>query len=126
MILSLSVSVLTGCGSKEILENEKPAKIETESFSESDIVQDNANITESTEEIVTDTKTDINLFGAKIEPIAEEDAVVNIDGVEVKMMQTWEEFQQFLTDNGWTMEEPEDFLHDDKLVGSGYVNTHCG
>lgn len=124
LILSLSVSVLTGCGSKETPVNEQSVKNEIENSSEAVTVQDNVSSIESKEEVASDSKMNLNLF-SEIKPVSEEEVVINLGDVDIKLAQTWEEFKNFIDTNGWTMDE-EDYPTLGGRYGGGYVYTPYG
>ncbi len=107
-ILSLATFVLAGCGSKDATADEQTAETETNT---------------SLEDTVTDTDAGLNLFSS-IGPVAEEDAVATLGGVDIKVMQTWEEFKALMDANGWTMDE-DDYPSDDGY-GGGFVSTPYG
>ena len=63
----------------------------------------------------------------EIKVATEEDIVVNIDGIEVSLSQTWEEFQKVVEENGWTyLTDDSQFPREGHYTGSVDVQTHVG
>jgi len=110
MVLATVVS-LTACGgsSKEGEEVQKDTSVQEEQQSQK--------------------KNDKEVKKGGIAPAAEEDIVVYLGDVEVKMDQTWEEFQQLMETNGWTINgksDRGDFPMGNDYMGSGYIDTNVG
>lgn len=95
---------------------------------ESDSAKDNTENSKVEQSENTETKEPETEKAPVISAVKEEDAVIDFDGVKLPMTITWEEFKQFMTDNGWTFEDEEDEFPCEKhpLYGFGFINTNCG
>ena len=123
MMFALTMG-LVACGS-----NDKTNDKTNTGLGNADVnVEDSKN--DSSESLSTDSET-VDTEEEKtpvISPVKEEEAVIDFDGVKLPLTITWEEFKQFMTDNGWTFEDDEDDFPGEKrgLTGNGFIKTNCG
>jgi len=125
MMMSLLTMGLVACGSEKDTTN---TSAESNNVNVESNAQEN-NIDVSITEPTTDAETqDVEADKAPaISTVKEEEAIIDFDGVKLPMAISWEEFKQFMADNNWTFEDEEDeFPNENKLSGSGLVNTNCG
>lgn len=116
MVLMTCV-LMVGCGNES-------SKVNVENDStKNDIESSTAEQSKDTETTETEVEK-----APVISAVKEEDAVVDFDGIKLPMTITWEEFKQFMTDNGWTFEDDKDEFPCEKhpLHGRGFINTNCG
>lgn len=128
IMMSVLTMGLVACGSEKDTTNTSAESNKVNVESEA-INADNANTDSSSVEATTDSE--IQNVEAEETPaittVKEEEAVVDFDGVKLPMTISWEEFKQFMADNGWTFEDDEDeFPTESKLTAGGFVNTNCG
>ena len=92
---------------------------------ETENATENATVESTTDSATQNTEAEKT---SVISAVKEEEAVIDFDGVKLPMTISWDEFKQFMADNGWTFEDDEDeFPGGDKpLKGRGYINTNCG
>lgn len=124
-MVSVLTMALVACGNEGNNNNTEANsnKVNTESES----AKDNAESSKVEQSENTETKEPETEKTPVISAVKEEEAVVDFDGVKLPMTITWEEFKQFMADNGWTFEDDEDeFPNEKDLSGGGLVNTNCG
>ena len=120
---------LVACGSDSGETNTPSDKIEADTNS-----SDNTDIQDSSENDSSNETGDADSEKPNITTAKEKDIVVYIAGKEVKLDQTWDEFQQMLKDYGWVFtddrtnrwpgydEEENEYNYE----GSGFVQTPIG
>lgn len=125
-MVSVLTMALVACGNESNNNNTEANsnKVNTESDSVKDD-NESSNVEQSEN---TETKEPETEKAPAISAVKEEEAVIDFDGVKLPMTITWDEFKQFMTDNGWTFEDDEDEFPCEKhpLYGNGFINTNCG
>ena len=120
---------LVACGSDNGETNTPSDKIEADTNS-----SDNTDIQDSSENDSSNETGDEDSEKPNITTAKEKDIVVYIAGKEVKLDQTWEEFQQMLKDYGWAFTDDrtnswpgyDEEENEYNYKGSGFVQTPIG
>lgn len=127
IMMSVLTMGLVACGSEKDTTNTNTSAESNNVNVESNAQENNTDVS-STEPTRDEEAQNVEADKAPaISAVKEEEAVIDFDGVKLPMAISWEEFKQFMADNGWTFEDDEDdFPTDSNLLGNGFVNTNCG
>ena len=125
-MVSVLTMALVACGNES--SNNNTVADSNKVNTERDSAKDNTEGSTVDQSENTETKETETENTPAISAVNEEDAVIDFDGVKLPMTISWEEFKQFMTDNGWTFEDDEDEFPCEKhpLYGNGFINTNCG